>query len=287
MEIKTKLTTVNRTVMSNKQNKYIVIHYVGSVSSAKANADYFYSVNRQASAHYFVDENEIYQVVSEKDSAWHCGTNRTYYKDCRNSNSIGIEMCCFNNNGTLDIKEEVVNRTIELTKELMKKYNIPVDNVIRHYDVTHKCCPAPFVNNSSRWNDFKSRLIKASDLQYKAHIQDIGWTEWKNADEVIGTTGEGKRIEAIILQGNNGLDLSYRVHMEDFGWSNWVGNGQVAGTTGQCKRIEEVEIKCNKVLEVQEHIQDVGWMPCSKGTNIRIGTEGKSLRLEAFKIRVV
>ena len=41
------------------------------------------------------------------------------------------------------------------------------------------------------------------------------------------------------------------------------------------------------MLEVQEHIQDVGWMPSSKGTNIKIGTEGKSLRIEAFKINLL
>lgn len=67
-------------------------------------------------------------------------------------------MCCYNNNGILDISENIVNRTIELVKELMAKYKIPAENVIRHYDVTHKCCPAPFVNNPSRWNDFKNRL---------------------------------------------------------------------------------------------------------------------------------
>ena len=240
MEIKTKLTQVNRTTMTNKQNKYIVIHYVGAVSSAKANADYFYSVNRQASAHYFVDENEIWQVVKEGDRAWHCGTTGKYYHpECRNTNSIGIEMCCYNNNGTIDIKEEVINKTIELTKELMAKYNIPVENVIRHYDVTHKICPGPFVNNTSRWEDFKSRLIPKGDIEYKARIENIGWTEWKKTGDVIGTTGEGKRIEAIILKGHNGIDLSYRVHMENLGWSNWVGNGQVAGTTGQSRRIEE------------------------------------------------
>lgn len=288
MEIKTKLTQVNRTVMTNKQNKYIVIHYVGAVSSAKANADYFYSVNRQASAHYFIDENEIWQVVKEGDRAWHCGTTGKYYHpECRNTNSIGIEMCCYNNNGTIDIKEEVVNKTIELTKEIMAKYNIPIENVIRHYDVTHKICPAPFVNNESRWNEFKSRLIPKTDIECKAHIENIGWTQWKKAGDIIGTTGEGKRIEAIILEGHNGIDLSYRVHMENLGWSNWVGNGQVAGTTGQSRKIEAIEIKCNRMLEVQEHIENVGWMPISKGTNIRIGTEGKSLRLEAFKINVI
>ena len=247
MEIKTKLTTVNRTIMNNKQNKYIVIHYVGAVSTAKANADYFYSVNRQASAHYFVDENEIYQVVKDSDSSWHCGTTGTYYSNCRNSNSIGIEMCCFNNNGLLDISEKVIENTIQLTKGLMSKYNIPVENVIRHYDVTHKCCPAPCVNNVNRWNDFKNRLVnqvKVADLQYKAHIQDIGWT-------------------------------------------SWVSNGDACGTTGQSKRIEAIEIQSNKMLEVQEHIESVGWMPSSKGTYVKIGTEGKSLRLEAFKIRVI
>ena len=196
-------------------------------------------------------------------------------------------MCCYNNNGTIDIKEEVVNKTIELTKELMAKYNIPVENVIRHYDVTHKICPAPFVNNESRWNEFKSRLIPKTDIECKAHIENIGWTQWKKAGDIIGTTGEGKRIEAIILEGHNGIDLSYRVHMENLGWSNWVGNGQVAGTTGQSRKIEAIEIKCNRMLEVQEHIENVGWMPISKGTNIRIGTEGKSLRLEAFKINVI
>ena len=287
MEIKTQLTTVNRTKMTNKQNKYIVIHYVGAVSTAKANADYFHSVNRQASAHYFVDENEIWQVVKEGDSSWHCGTTGKYYNECRNSNSIGIEMCCYNNNGVLDISEKVISKTIELTKELMKKYNIPIENVVRHYDVTHKICPAPFVNNESRWNDFKERLVSKPDIQCKVHMQDIGWTDWKQEGELLGTTGEERRIEAIILQGNNGIELSYRVHMADIGWSNWVKNGEVAGTTGEARRIEAIEIKSNRDLEVEEHIQSVGWMPSSKGTNIKIGTEGKSLRLEAFKIKIV
>ena len=130
-------------------------------------------------------------------------------------------------------------------------------------------------------------ITSKADIQYKVHIQDIGWTDWEKTGELAGTEGEGKRIEAIILQGNNGLDLSYRVHIQDIGWSDWVQNGQIAGTTGESKRIEAIEIKSNKMLEVQEHIQDIGWMPSSKGTNIRIGTEGKSLRIEAFKINLL
>lgn len=67
MEIKEQLTKVNFNAMSNKENKYIVIHYVGAVSTAKNNADYFENVNRNASANYFVDENEIYRVVKDSD----------------------------------------------------------------------------------------------------------------------------------------------------------------------------------------------------------------------------
>lgn len=195
MEIKQELTKVNYTPMTNKKNEYIVIHYVGAVSSAKNNADYFYSVNRNASANYFVDENEIWQVVKDSDKAWHVGADK-YYNDCRNSNSIGIEMCCYMNNGVLDIKEEVVERTIELTKELMAKYNIPADRVVRHYDVTRKVCPAPFVNNPARWDDFKVKLggqpapqPTPTDKISVDGIWGVGTT--KKAQKVFGTYVDG------------------------------------------------------------------------------------------------
>lgn len=162
MEIVKNITNRNRTISDGRAIKYIVIHFVGAVSSAKANSNYFKSTYRDASAHYFVDDTTIYQVVEDKDVAWHCGANSYKHKSCRNSNSIGIEMCCFNNNGKIDISENVVSRTIELTKELMKKYNVPAENVIRHYDVTGKSCPEPFVSNSARWMSFKNRLGQAS-----------------------------------------------------------------------------------------------------------------------------
>lgn len=164
MNIRQNLTTKNYNPMTNKINKYLVIHYVGAVSTAWANSLYFKSEYRGASANWFVDDIEAVQVVKDSDRAWHCGdglkkgNGGKYFNKCTNSNSIGIEMCCFMNNGKLDISEKTIANTIELVKELMPKYNIPVENVIRHYDVTNKICPAPFVENESRWNDFKSRL---------------------------------------------------------------------------------------------------------------------------------
>jgi len=287
MNIEERYLTINpysRTGEKLQSVKQIVVHWVGnSGSTAIANRNYFESLKDKhiyASSHYVVGLNgEIIKCIPEDEVAYHAG-NRTV-----NRNSIGIENCHPDWDGKFN--ENTYNSLVELCVDICKRYNLGIDNIIRHYDVTHKICPAPFVNNEARWNDFKSRLVPKSDLQYKVHIQDKGWTDWKNTGDIAGTTGENKRIEAIILQGNNGLDLSYRVHMQDKGWSDWIGNGQVAGTTGEGRRIEAIEIKSNKRLEVQEHIQDVGWMPKSSGTEIHLGTKGKCLKIEAFKINVV
>lgn len=154
------LTTVNRTVM-NKTNKYIVIHYTGNqTDTAKANANYFKSVNRSASAHYFVDATDVYQVVEDKDSAWAVGKNygsNNLFNTIKNNNSISIEMC--STNGA--IAGATFDNTVALTKELMKKYNIPASNVVRHFDVCSKKCPGWtgwLSGNETLWNNFKSNI---------------------------------------------------------------------------------------------------------------------------------
>ena len=58
LPIQRKISPYNHYDGNNIQ--YIVIHYTGNKGdTAKNNADYFYGGNRQASAHYFVDDNSI------------------------------------------------------------------------------------------------------------------------------------------------------------------------------------------------------------------------------------
>lgn len=160
MEINKLLTTVNYKKGVNKQNKYIVIHYVGATGGAEAGCKYFQKVYRGASANYFVGHSgEVWQCVEDSDIAWHCGAKKYKHKECRNSNSIGIELCCRQKtNGTWYFEEETIKVATELTKELMRKYNIPIENVIRHYDVSGKVCPEPFVRSTAAWNSFKAGL---------------------------------------------------------------------------------------------------------------------------------
>ena len=175
MKINKNITSRNYTKGNNRSIKYIVIHYVGAVSTAKANCSFFKLTYRGASAHYFVDDTSIWQCVDDKNIAWHCGgglqgsKGHTYFKKCLNSNSIGVEMCCYKNNGKLDISSKTESNTIELVKELMNKYKISASNVIRHFDVTGKDCPAPFVSDESRWKSFKSKISTSTTSTKKAY----------------------------------------------------------------------------------------------------------------------
>lgn len=140
--------------------KYIVVHDVGeNNSTAKNNADYFgRNENQQASAHYFVDENSIYQVVEDCDTAWHCGDGRGKY-GITNGNSIGIEMIVTN----YAISDSTISHTIDLVKMLQAKYGIDNAHVVRHYDASRKNCPQ-YLNTDGKWTGwiaFKARLTGA------------------------------------------------------------------------------------------------------------------------------
>ena len=134
------LTQVNYEKGRNNP-KYIVIHYTGnSTDKAKNNANYFRTVNRGASAHYFVDENDVYQVVEDFDAAWAVGRNygsNNLFGVVTNYNAIHIEMCSTNSK----IADRTYQNTVDLTRVKMKEYGIPASKVYRHWDVCSKNCP--------------------------------------------------------------------------------------------------------------------------------------------------
>ena len=128
----------------------IVVHYTGTTASARNNATYFSrNENQRASAHYFVDDitPEIYQSVAEGDTAWHAGN---WDMNCR---SIGIEVVSAGE----DFSEVEIAKLAWLVQKLMAKYGIGASGVIRHYDVTGKLCPAPYVD-AGKWAALKARI---------------------------------------------------------------------------------------------------------------------------------
>ena len=83
-----------------------------------------------------------------------------------------------------------VQSAAELTRYLMKKYNVPADHVIRHYDVTGKICPNPYVYNTGTytWDSFKQAISGQSGDILPATTKP--WYRvrktWKNASSQIG-----------------------------------------------------------------------------------------------------
>ena len=141
--------------------KYIVIHYTGNNGDTAYNNCIYFKNNAElgSSAHYFVDEYGVYQSVRDEDTAWHCGTRGKYYHpECRNANSIGIELCSRKNSKGFYFKDTTLDNASLLVQRLMDKYSIDIENVVRHYDVTHKMCPEPFVRVSAAWKQFKEGL---------------------------------------------------------------------------------------------------------------------------------
>lgn len=59
-------------------------------------------------------------------------------------------------------------------------------------------------------------------IQYRTHVQGIGWQGWVADGAMAGTTGQARRLEAIEIRLTGNMaeryDVYYRVHAQTFGW---------------------------------------------------------------------
>ena len=189
-------------------------------------------------------------------------------------------------------KKDDVDETVEVTENEATKVDAPEESVedeaytVDEEDIMTLSAPEPSVANNTT-------------LTYCAHVQDYGWMNPVTSNQVAGTTGQSKRVEAlkVSLTGElaNQYDVIYRVHVQDIGWQNWVRNGRIAGTTGQSKRIEAIQIylrnradrvkieNVDKTVSYSAHVQDYGWLNTVTNGNIG-GTVGQSKRMEAIQV---
>ena len=193
--------------------RYIVMHYTANNGdTAKNNCDYYHRVGGlQASAHYFVDEHGAMQSVREGDTAWHCGARAYWHPECRNGNSIGIEMCSRKRaDGSYYIKPETVANAATVAKDIMQRYGIDTEHVVRHYDVTGKRCPMPWVDDPAQWAAFKDMLMPKSTTTDEEDEDDM--VRYNKLEDVPDWAQDTVRelVDAGALGGVGGgnLDLS-------------------------------------------------------------------------------
>lgn len=182
------------------QKKFIAVHYLGVVGQ---------NHDLQAGgygAHYYIYwDGTIYQRCSHDAIVWQVGTGGYYtqkHPQARNSNTIGIEMCCKCDGDASQagnkwyFTTETQEACAWLVRKLMADENIPLSNVLRHYDIVNKTCPAPYVHNNRyrgtwTWNEFKQHIRSGSQPETpeskpdQEHWYRIRKT-WKGAGSQIG-----------------------------------------------------------------------------------------------------
>lgn len=147
---------------ASRNAAFVAMHYTGnSKDTARANANYFAGVGRNASAHFFVDDTEIRQSVALKDTAWGVGAKSYKHASCRNANCVNIEMCC--TAGNYKISEKTKQNAAYLCAYICKMLGISAGEVdkyvLRHWDVTGKNCPAQMAGSSNaEWVAFKNMV---------------------------------------------------------------------------------------------------------------------------------
>lgn len=189
--------SVHITQLPNRQIKYLAIHFTAGSNSkpGRAKATYNTFMNRTASADFCVDDMEIVQFNPDmtKYYCWAVGDKKysnttnggTLYGKATNKNTISIEICstCIpptkiavstpNHKGWM-FTEATLKNAVKLTKLLMKIYNIPLENVIRHYDITGKLCPGIVGWNKESMYDVETgKKLSTNSTEDK-------WLEFKN-----------------------------------------------------------------------------------------------------------
>jgi uncharacterized protein YjdB len=128
----------------------------------------------------------------------------------------------------------------------------------------------------------------------QGHVASKGWLAQGSGRRVVGTTGQGLRMEAFKLSVKSNISggIEYRAHVQNVGWQGWKRDGVLAGTEGQSKRVEAVGIRLtgdlSKYFDVyyRAHVSNIGWMGWAKnGANAGTGKLGHVL--EAFEITIV
>lgn len=153
----------------------IVMHYTANKGgTARNHKDYFNNLKgNYASAQLFVDDIEAICIIPLNEVAYHANEISKYNSDGSryrplfskignaNYSTIGVEMC-LDKNG--NITEKTFQNTVKAVKELIAIYpNITRDKIWRHFDVTGKNCPAPWVDKPSELERFKNGVFSKSN----------------------------------------------------------------------------------------------------------------------------
>lgn len=234
---------------NTQSNSYIVIHNSDHKNLSKQYEEYKNAAEskstKDAYVHYLLDDKNIYQLLKDNWPGSHTAGEKPYKGwgvkgveagTINNSNSIGITVV---DAASVNLNNSTEN-LIELLRYIMKNYNIPIDNIVRHGDTAYRKCPATIVDNN-KWDYIKDEIKKRNDKQQKIAIDfkdfDVA-SEMKNSDSTSSDStssdtsssssgsGSGTVIQLVFNNGTVQESLS-NANTSD----NWVDMHRIKGIT--------------------------------------------------------
>lgn len=144
-------------------HEYLAIHYLGVNGE---NPDLY---GGGYGGHFYVSKlGDCYQAAEVTDKLWHVGASSGFsYKHpyARNSNTVGIECATYSIGDRWFFTKATQEACARLAAWIMSEYNIPMDHLLRHGDITTKHCPSPYIDNPGdgpnwTWAQFKAKVAE-------------------------------------------------------------------------------------------------------------------------------
>jgi len=121
---------------NSKKIKFIIFHYTGMKKESQA-ISRLTNIQSEVSCHYLIkNSGQIVKLVPDLYIAWHAGKSSWRSFKSLNKNSIGIEIT--NPGHEFNYKKfskKQIFSILELSKFLIKKYNIDKKNILGHSDI--------------------------------------------------------------------------------------------------------------------------------------------------------
>ncbi len=183
--------------------KGIVMHWTATPGASALNErNYFNGTciadKRYASSHYFVDRKEAQLIIPENEVAYHAhDQNRCYVsflKPNANTKAIGVEMCVEKNG---QIHSETVQNAAELVADLCKRYGLSTDKIVRHYDVTNKSCPTPWVRDASQLATFRKKVDALLGNKTVSKTTSSTSQSSKSTGTILKKGSSGSKVKAL------------------------------------------------------------------------------------------
>ncbi|UJF15235.1 glucosaminidase domain-containing protein [Jeotgalibaca sp. MA1X17-3] len=144
-------------------------------------------------------------------------------------------------------------------------------------------------------SDSAFKVFTEPHVNYRTHLQYDGWITTVKDGALSGTTGKGRRLEALEVYLSStpyAGSIQYQTHVQKYGWMDKVSNGATSGTNGEAKRVEAIKLNLTDVMAQEydiyyrTHIQTYGWTGWAKNGQPS-GSEGLGRRMEAMQIKLV